>query len=259
METFKKRCLLLFIFLALPLKGYCGELVLFIVCDTMAINIEDSVYHDLENVRQECLRISEFSELPLREIAFTGGGLNPESVFKELKGFSVSPDDLVIFYFSGHGYRTDSKGENPWPNLLCSSSRTGIDYGKVVEILLSKQPRFLLAIADCCNHFMSGSFAPPVPDLAIKSFSSEQVRLSYRKLFLESEGAVLVTSSEVGEMSWCIPRGALFTLSLIDSLKIEAESPTPSWELLLERASLKVKGYQHPFYLIHTGSAAIMD
>lgn len=242
---FKKICLLL---LLLFIKGEGGELILFLACDTDAKNIELSVHNDLYNIRNEALRVSYHTGLPLKEFSFVGSELQPKSVLHTLQSLEIEDDDLVFFYFSGHGFRTPEKAEDPWPNLFFTQSCYGLDFGKVISILSKKHPRLLIAVADCCNNIMAEEVAPPVYRQGSAKTRKEKIANFYKKLFLETEGKILVASSEIGEFSWGIPKGALFTLALLESLKVESEKGSADWKKILERSSWKVMKYQHPYY-----------
>src|SRR5690554_5949878 len=98
---FKNLCFLLLLLFAI---GECGELVLFLACDTDAKNIEASVHSDLYHIRNEAMRISYYTGLPIKEFSFVGSELRPNSVLNTLKSLQVEDDDLLFFYFSGHGF-----------------------------------------------------------------------------------------------------------------------------------------------------------
>lgn len=241
---------LFFVFLLLLGDGECGELILFLNCDTQASKLENSVFNDLQNIRDEALRISHYTGMQIQEIIFDGSDLEPKSVFKSLKKLKVNSDDVILYFFSGHGYRTPSRGENPWPYLYFSKYDHGVDYEKILEILSNKHPKLLLALADCCNNILEERYAPPVYKLSGSKKNEEKIANAYKKLFLETEGEILITSSEIGEFSWCIPKGALFTTAFIDEIRLETGWSDASWERIILRASYRVKKYQKPFYLI---------
>ena len=121
-----RKCFLYFLLLCGV--GECGELVLLLNCDTEANNLEESVYSDLQNIRDEALRISHLTGMPIREISFQGYELNVKAVLNSLNSLKIKNDDVLIYYFSGHGYRTPSKKDNPWPYLFFSKSGFAVDY-----------------------------------------------------------------------------------------------------------------------------------
>lgn len=230
-----------------------ADVIAIIACDTLAYSIDRAVNNDLNNMREEAQRIAFYTKQNLRELIFDGHQLNSNYFLDTLNSLTFTEHDIVIFYFSGHGYRTHSKGDSvPWPNLFFSISNCGVDYALVLEILASKNQRFLLAIADCCNNFLEEDVAPPVisKKLSTKAESS-RIAINYKKLFLETEGKILITSSDVSELSWCMMRGALFTLAFLDNIHEETlKRKSPSWESILQNSSKKILKHQTPIYQI---------
>jgi hypothetical protein len=242
--------ILLSFFFLQPLQG---DIIAIIVCDTHAGNIENAVIMDLNNIRAEAQRIAEYTESDLKEMIFDGASLDPSDFLTTLKSLKFSANDSILFYFSGHGYRTYAKDDKiPWPNLFFSDSGKGIDYTQVLKILTAKNKRLLLAIADCCNNFMDDDIAPPVVKKDIKSKRDiERMKVNYKKLFLE-KGNILVASSDISELSWCYNRGAVFTLALLEILQEEAQhKKSPTWKSILNKTSEKIKKHQTPVYLIY--------
>lgn len=250
MERIKRHICLVFLFLLFFGKGEAGELIACIVCDTDADNISEAIIQDYNNIRQEASRIAKYTGFDLSEWLITGDQLRSKKFLKTLKNLYFQPDDIVLFYFSGHGYRTESKS-TPWPNLYFTHDQKGVDFAEVISILQKKQPRLLLAIADCCNNVVNEALAPSLVKGAVMSKSSKWVKKNYQKLFLETEGSVLIASSGVDELSWCISRGALYTLSFIESIKNGTESSKEAdWKQILDRSAHTVKRFQTPYYTI---------
>lgn len=245
------RSILFLLVLFPPISRIESAKLLFVICcDTLSDDIQLSVFNDLKNIRAEGQRISHYTGLPLKEVILAGTDLNAAKFENMIKSLNVQSDDVLFFYFSGHGYRTALKGENPWPNLFFSPDWSGVDFLQVIEVLKQKSARLLISIADCCNNLLSEHHAPPVCPIKSKNKHEKKMSKGYKKLFLETEGLILITSSEVEEFSWCISEGALYTLAFLENLKIEVKSRSPSWNALLKRSSIKVREFQHPYYLL---------
>lgn len=84
-----------------------------VVCDTHADEIEDSVEADYRNIRKEIKRISKYTKLKARIKRFTGKKVDSDFL-DTVKKLKVKSDDVVLFYWSGHGMRFESQ-EDPWP------------------------------------------------------------------------------------------------------------------------------------------------
>jgi len=260
MSLYNKRPFLRTFLLVLSLNFTClqtghTDIIAIFACDTYAQNIEKAVQNDLRNMRDEAQRIAMYTQQDLKELIFDGDSLRPRQFLNTLKSLSFTEDDIVLFYFSGHGYRTHSKSDNiPWPNLFFTRSGYGIDYDQVLDILSAKNQRFLFSIADCCNNFMGQDTAPPV--FKKKTMSKAEyslVKENYKKLFLETRGQILVTSSDVSEFSWCMTRGAIFTLAFLDYIQDETMNATsPSWDSILMNTRSKVLKHQTSYYYIAT-------
>ncbi|MFQ5729717.1 MAG: caspase family protein [Waddliaceae bacterium] len=245
----RKVIILLIAFLFPFLRGECADVIAILCCDTCAEEIGDATCEDLKNMRAEVRRIAMYTESDLKEVVFEGQDLFPAKVMSLINGLSCHPDDIIIFYFTGHGYRTSSKEGNPWPNLFFTISKTGVDYDKVGKMLISKKPRLLWTIADCCNNYAGKKEVPFETKKSLYSKSvKHRVEKNYKKLFLESDGLIMIASSEAGGYSWCNSRGALYTCALLESIQVETHKHKKvSWEAILERSASSVSEYQKPF------------
>lgn len=214
-----------------------------IVCDTQADSIGKSVAADLTKVRQEVLKVSHYIGLEAKLSIFEKNNVN-ESVVSYLEMQEVDPDDIVIFFFSGHGYRTESKVGNIWPNLYFTPINKGVDFYQIIQIINQKNPRLLIAIADCCNNVMEENYAPSVlknGNLALRTNRKDYTKHNYQTLFLKQAGTIIVSSSEPGEYSWATKSGGLYTLALFESLNKEVmTTPVADWRIILDNASLKI-------------------
>lgn len=212
-----------------------------IICDTHADNIGDSVEADLNRVRAELHRAAYYTKLNVREKLFVDYQVDA-NVLSWLQNYPVNQDDVVFLFFSGHGYRTDSKEGNVWPNLYFTPANRGIDFYQLTQIIKEKHPKLMIAIADCCNNVLPEAYAPQLIknySLAL-SYRKPHVKNNYQKLFLHSYGTVIASSSIPGQYSWGTKSGGLFTLALFESLSEEVNSFSPRWDALFTRAMTTV-------------------
>jgi hypothetical protein len=225
-----------------------GDLYSIILGDTVADNISESIVQDVNHLQDEISRIQFYTGMRLIEIKFEGSELYAENIYSYLGDLVFSPDDVVIFYYSGHGYRTPSKGSNPWPNLYFTVSGEGVDFYDITYLLKDKNPRLLLSICDCCNNSIPDGLAPSVYEKELIIQSRDYLKANYKKLFMDISGLIMIRSSEVGEYSWCTPNGALYTSAFLDSLKNNLRLKKTSWESILSGAGAKVLKYQTAVY-----------
>jgi hypothetical protein len=239
-----------------------ADLIAIIAADTLDQDIGKSVKKDFNNMRKQMQTVAKYTGLNLKEVLMEGRSTNPQLFMQKINAVKANSDDVIVFYFGGHGYRTLSKGKSPWPNLVFSQQDKGIEYDLVIYNLMQKHPRFLITIADVCNSFIKDKNAPPLVTRAFRAAIPEDIiRSNYQQLFLKEAGMINVTSSQVGETSaGSDEEGGAYTSAFLISLRDETKLvSTAKWRTLLERAKTKVindstrgaeskSDIQHPYY-----------
>ncbi len=201
--------------------GFCPSYVLsteihaILFMDTHDFFIGSSVEADKKTVFNLLEMTSNMTGAPLNLQVFTGKEISPENLFAAIENMAIQPDDTIIFYFSGHGFRTESK-DNPWPNLVLGPYDVGVDFFNVVMKLKSKNPRFLLAITDSCNSYIAEEYSPPI--INGQYLNNNTVTDNFRKLFIEAQGMIIISSSMPGQYSYGYSNGGLFTNQFNENL-----------------------------------------
>ncbi|NJN77767.1 MAG: caspase family protein [Saprospiraceae bacterium] len=170
---------------------------------------------------------------------------NLERIYQQLDGENLE-NDVVLFYFLGHGYSQRSK----YPNLLFLNTDGELDEAEIAgysvnlktisDELLTKKARLTIVIGEACNDDLSveevtetgESFSTMKPVLADKS--------RYKRLFLNASGSFIFWSSQTGQPSYISPtKGGAFTQGFLSALqeqtaKNENDITTTSWSKILE-------------------------
>jgi hypothetical protein len=237
-----------FVFYSLYFQSVtAANLHAFIVCDTHADNIEKSVQADYRRILNEIKYICKLTKLKPKIKTFTGYNVDSDFVNK-LDSLNVKPDDVIIFYWSGHGKRFDFQ-ENPWPVFDFTYDDIVVSQYTITQLLMDKHPRLILSIADCCNDYLGKSLI-----LESRKISNSK-KNNYRKLFLDSSGTYIATAALPGEFSfglnrtireWNLPPGGYYTTAFLEVLDEETsvKNPTISWDLLFTLTGEKTIGYQ---------------
>lgn len=145
---------------------------------------------------------SQFTESRCREI---------------IRNLSCGKDDIVVFYYLGHGGRAQIGKEEavsynqryPWPDLAFNKANTneainGLTLNAIHNSLKQKGARLTVTIGMCCNahssqykkHGMSSQ------SRRYKIVSKKFAKKVGQKLFLKSKGDVLVASAQPGQFSY---------------------------------------------------------
>jgi hypothetical protein len=213
-----------------------AELHFIAFCDTLdpAIGTVD----DLNNAQAWAEAIASATGLTLRFDSLSGSDLTVTKAQELLDGLAVSPNDVVYFYYSGHG---GNPGNLTWPVLMFlsvvypESYDDYLSFDDVVAMLRPKNPRLLVVMADCCNNYPEQ--AQPKPPA--RPTSGPAVTAAFRALFVESAGTVLASGASPGQFSYGGQgAGGMFTNTFLESFYSLAPSSGSSltWESVLSTA-----------------------
>lgn len=161
---------------------------------------------------------------------YSGSAFRASNALAAVEGLNVAANDIVVFYYSGHGANWD---DDEWPHMAFLDrqySETAI-YNKLREKY--SQAKLILCISDCCNMDSEGSRKEK------KSYAGFDAALA-KKLFTGFEGhrSYEISASIRGQYSYSnTTYGALFGIALREAVS-QALSGTiqPNWVYVLEAA-----------------------
>jgi len=200
-----------------------------LVADTNDPSIGASVAKDLGGLTRMLQAASGATGMKLELQALEGAQVTLQNVRAAVQRVNAGPNDAVIFYYSGHGYRTWNK-QSRFPYLYISQQ--GQDFGEIVAELRKRSPRLLIAVTDSCNEYADLPVAA-----AMRSMSQMDMKRNYSRLWLEAQGEIVIASSSEGEYAWGDDTvGGYFTSRFLKSHEAAVTSPQPGWESILTTA-----------------------
>jgi hypothetical protein len=212
-----------------------------IAADSNQEDIGSGIRADLYLLNQELNRIARYTGLLIEKKTFADDDYHPDLIFDYLKQLIVGTDDVVLYYHSSHGFRTE-RMPNAWP-ALDFGALPAVDFSDIVTLIERKPQRFALILADCCNTCMPSWAVPPFyrHDLSAGWNLAKYRTYNYRKLFLDQRGVVIAVAAQPGQYAWInLYFGGFFTTSFLAQLKECCDQKTGDvqWSEILEQTKL---------------------
>lgn len=136
---------------------------------------------------------------------------NPLNCKNIVEGLDVSQDDIIFFYYGGHGVRPDVDKEDiskhPFPQMCLgqSSDDSFIPLEWVHKTLKSKGARLVITVGSCCNstHPLCSPKEKPVFIANYQSASVAQNQVeAIQEMFLGYTGDIIATEASPTEYGW---------------------------------------------------------
>jgi hypothetical protein len=227
--------MLIFLLMAFPVGALAATLHAIIVADTHDRSIGDSAKIDLGKMQGLVDDISRYAGLSTAGRSISGNEVSRRNILKAIESLSIRSDDVVIFYYAGHGSHSDTSTK--WPSFSLEDGYLPLN--SVVRVLKKKKPRFFLALADACNN-LRNRFS--IIESRGGQSSGSSLTKNYRELFLNYRGHIIASGSEPGQSSWGNGQdGGFFTYGFIKSLNQEIASyKQPNWYTIMKRAEAPI-------------------
>lgn len=189
-----------------------------------------------------------------------GSTLSPQKCKDIISNLNVTSDDIVIFYYIGHGTH-GTVGGSPWPMMFMGQNNPN-DLVRleddVHKNLLSKGARLTATIGMCCNVYQNIP-RTDTPSFGVNygnTFLTDTEKKAIQKMFLEHKGDFLLSSASPGQSSvgGNTPLGPmdLFTCVLVKNFEDSASEGDLEWSTLFNDIKAVVnnvtQGQQTPIF-----------
>lgn len=187
--------------------------------------------------------------------------LSPEKCKAEVQNLRCDENDIIVFYYIGHGTHAASEN-NSYPQMLLgcdfSEEHKFIPLKWVHDELKTKGARLTATIGMCCNNVQTAS-AKRAPTFSVNYGNvelTETERTAIQKMFLGYRGDFILSSASVGQSSVGgeTPLGAmdLFTAVLVTLFEDMSYDGDLDWNSLFTEVKNAVhecsNGKQTPFW-----------
>ncbi len=232
----------------LTLQEKNTQLFLIIVANTEDISIGSTCAVDKDATYKTFNTLAEFLGIQFVPKVIYGKEFSKVNVDNAISSIKPNPNDIVIFYYSGHGF-SNAKDSYRFPYLDLRdkvSQPFGGAYALNIEDIYKriklKGARLNLVFSDCCNSDPSLSNVT-TGDIATTRHSSLGWNIeNCRALFMNNQPlSVLMTAASKGELSAGNSTGGIFTFNFRESLE-KSFGPfynNVSWDTLLKTAQIQ--------------------
>jgi hypothetical protein len=239
-------------------------------------NIGKSCSIDNDHILDEIGIITSSLDYVYDKNIYTGKDCNPENIYKVISSLKCGPKDIVFFYYSGHGTRTDIDN-SPYPRMCLNQQlnqyENMITLEEVDQKIASKNPLTRFVFADCCNILQirtKSNYSKSLTRGAESTTIEEKIADNYKKLFSNVRGNIISAACKSNETASgyeyvdSIPIGGIYTYCLLQYIDHAVAGDIEcSWETILSKttkavAEIEESGIsaheQHPIYNINLNS-----
>ncbi len=228
------------------------RLLLLLVANTNDKKIGKTCEIDLKNTLDTYKELTEFLEIQMVHKVISGNEFSKVNVDNAINAMRPAPNDIVIFYYTGHGF-SEQKDNYRFP-YIDLRDKSYQDYGgqytmnmeAIFQKIKMKGARLNLVISDCCNNDPSQSQNMTSEDPETKVSSIGWDKNKCIALFLNPRRqSVLATAAQKGELSaGNVSEGGFFTSNLLQSLekhigkvRTTREPLEPTWNSIINIAT----------------------
>lgn len=223
------------------------------------------VKHNVKRFEDMLEELRTTGGIPVLKYVAVGRNFGCAQINKILAKLQLKSNDTVVFYYAGHGLRSEAPATaggpgTKFPALWCTypngPNSQDLHFAAVVNKLYTMGPRLVIGIADACNR---ESLEGPTARGGFFRYA----RASLRQLWLGYKGVLMFSAAIPGEDAYyAAPRDqeaaayGFFSQQLFDAIEQEvvaAEMPAspPEWETIAAAATKEipvpqVNDVQHP-------------
>ncbi len=263
------------LFMAISIVMSCSQLLnaqtfhVIIACNTNDASIGAGMVTNMRLMKNEMQILDAALGCDFEMQTFDGNTCTRDNLTKYINNMEVEPEDIVMFFYGGHGAHAANNSSDPWPQMCMNTNIESLfmPVASVEKLITAKNPRLMVIITECCNSISNGvSIKPLCAESMGPTVLSDYNAEAYKKLFLETKGKVMMTSSKLGQYSWSLGTdGGWFTNNFLDAMyKVGDNKLSPNWNAVCETVktstadrTFRSRGDDHvyvqePYYVVST-------
>ncbi|GAB3643729.1 caspase family protein [Spirosoma arcticum] len=226
--------------------GRAQTLHAIMVADTKDPVLARACAYDVAVVHRQLVQVSAAIGYRLNEQLISQADFGRKQLDKALQSVSPQPNDILLFYYSGHGYNLNGRADR-FPILMldkkAGSTHQNPGLLAIHTLLKRKKARLCITLGDCCNTIASTIRGQPTKRVLPKPLmlTNDSLNAAYRNLFLNVSGDALIASSAPPQRALAHPdSGSFYTRAFDEALDVARQHPGLSWASLLGDAQTRL-------------------
>lgn len=218
-----------------------------LVADTNDSLLHNACEHDLEVMHRQFAQAAAAIHYRLEEQVLAGDFCSRTQLDRAIARLVVQPGDVIFLYYTGHGYNLPDRPDRfPVLKLAKNPAAAGQNPAlrDVQALLRQKNARLCITLGDCCNNITVSTRGMVGRQQLLRGLrlNDDALNATYRQLFLETTGAVLIASSQPPQQSCAHPdSGSFYTRAFDEALDLASHyNRTITWETLLKDTQMRL-------------------
>jgi len=210
--------------------------VLLVICDNYISaennGIAQSVRVDMGTMTQLFNILEKRNIMKVEKTVLQGTKATLDNIRTAIKNLQVGSDDVLMFYFSGHGGMQNGK------TFLFSADEKQLPRSEIEAAFNAKPARLKMIVTDACSNEIDGLSATRSLSKSGQQIDAGEFDAIYKELFLNYQGILNISASTEGEYAWSNDNfGGFFTYHFVKEGLIK--KPISDWQTIFTAAKEK--------------------
>ncbi len=219
-----------------------------VIADTAEKKVHNSAKIDIKRMKHAVRLFAKASRKKLALSILDGKKVTIEGLQRWYDRRKVKKNDILLFYFTGHGFASRSHA-TIWPDIFFKSKKEILPLESIKDAFFSKKAQLTLVLSDSCNNFQPVRFLSQKRPNVKVTFKPK--RRGLKKLFQKKRGQIIASGAMRGTVSYGSDYGGFFTQALLIALQQESSSSKPSWNRVFKKVNELLKQAQKPQYKLY--------
>ena len=202
------------------------RLIMILVANTDDLSIGTTCKVDKDATYNTFSQLAEFLKIQFEPRLIHGKDFSKVNVDNAINSIQPGPNDIVVFYYSGHGFNdVNSSYKYPFLDLRDKSFQSygppyTLNIEEIYQRIKSKNARLNLVFSDCCNADPSQSNILSSEGATTRNSSiGWNIANCYGLFMNEKKQSILMTAASKGELSAGNSTGGIFTFNFRETLE----------------------------------------